>query len=107
MIGRSGNVIGRAASFAYHCLEPSVALGLLFSWIVRPRLHSCGRGLRLRVTTTIRGRRRIAIGKNFWSLGQLYLYANEGGSIQIGDDCTVNTNVQLGAAGGKIVLAIV
>jgi galactoside O-acetyltransferase len=37
-------------------------------------------------------------------MGQLYLYANEGGSIEIGDDCTVNTNVQIGAASGRVVL---
>jgi galactoside O-acetyltransferase len=96
--------IHRVASFAGSCIRPSVAGGFLYSWIVGPRLRSCGHGLRLRLTTTIQGHDRIVIGKNFWSMGRLYLYANEGGSIEIGDDCTVNTNVQIGAASGKIVL---
>ena len=90
--------------FAVSCLKPTVALGFFYSWLIAPRLRSCGRGLRLRMTTTILGHRRIAIGKNFWSMGHLYLYANEGGWIEIGDDCTVNTNVQIGAASGRIII---
>lgn len=104
MISGLSQAARRAAALTCHCLNPSVAVGLLYGWIVGPRLRSCGRGLRLRVTTTILGHRRIAIGKNFWSMGQLYLYANEGGSIEIGDDCSVNTNVQIGAATGRIVI---
>jgi acetyltransferase-like isoleucine patch superfamily enzyme len=88
----------------YRLLNPATARALIFSWFVRLRLRSCGRKLRLRVTTTILGHRRISIGNNFSSMGMLYLYANEGGDIRIGDDCAVNTNVQIGAAGGKIII---
>jgi galactoside O-acetyltransferase len=104
MTSRLIDAVRRAILFACSCLNPSVAAGFVYSWLVGPRLRRCGHGLRLRVTTTILGHRRIAIGKNFWSMGQLYLYANEGGSIEIGDDCTVNTNVQIGAASGRIVV---
>jgi galactoside O-acetyltransferase len=104
MSGGLSAAVRRAALLAYQCLDLSVAGGLAYSWIVASRLRSCGRGLRLRVTTTILGHGRIAIGNNFWSMGHLYLYANEGGSIEIGDDCTANTNVQIGAARGKIVI---
>jgi galactoside O-acetyltransferase len=35
-------------------------------------------------------------------MGHLYLYANDGGLLEIGDACSVNSNVQLGAASGRI-----
>lgn len=104
MSGSLGARLRHAAAFGGSCLRPSVAGGFIYGWLVRRQLRSCGRGLRLRVSTTIQGHHRIAIGRNFWSMGRLYLYANEGGSIEIGDDCTVNTNVQIGAASGRIVL---
>lgn len=93
-----------AASHAQERLSPSYLAGRLYSAIVRPQLQSCGAGLRLQITTVIRGHRNIVIGRNFNSMGYLYLYAHEGGVIRIGDDCSVNTNVQLGAAAGRIVI---
>lgn len=95
----------RTAILVYQCLSsPSFFAGLLYSWAVRWRFQRCGRGLRLRLSTSIRGHRSIAIGDNFVSLGHLYLYANDGGSVQIGNDCAVNTNVQIGGASGKVVI---
>lgn len=43
------------------------------------------------------------IGSNFTAMGTDYLYA-EGGEIIIGDNCSLNTNVQIGAAEGRIVI---
>jgi galactoside O-acetyltransferase len=37
-------------------------------------------------------------------MGYSYLYANDDGVLIIGDNCSLNTNVQLGAAAGKIVI---
>ena len=34
-------------------------------------------------------------------MGHTYLYANEG-RISIGNNCSINTNVQIGSSGGKI-----
>jgi acetyltransferase-like isoleucine patch superfamily enzyme len=86
------------------CLAPASVAAWLYSLVARTRLRRCGKGLRLRLTTTIRGHANIVIGNNFVSMGHLYLYANEGGYLQIGNDCSVNTNVQFGAAAGRIVV---
>jgi galactoside O-acetyltransferase len=94
----------RFAALARAALSPSNLLGFVYTACVRWSFRSCGRGLRLRLTTSIRGHRNIAIGNNFVSMGQLYLYATDGGCLQIGDDCAVNTNVQLGASPGRIVV---
>ena len=78
--------------------------GLLFSGIMRHCFRECGRGLRLPVTASIRGHRNIVIGRNFVALGHLYLFAHDDGFVQIGDNCSVNTNVQIGGALGRIVI---
>jgi len=77
---------------------------LIYSAIIKTRLKSCGDKARFRINTVIRGHENIIIGKNFNSLGPLYLYANDGGFLQVGDNCSINNNVQLGAASGKIII---
>lgn len=94
----------RAAVLAYQCLSPSFVAALVYSFLVRWRFQRCGSRLRLRVSTTIRAHKNIVIGDNFVSLGHLYLYANDGGFVQIGDDCGINTNVQIGGASGRIII---
>ncbi len=49
------------------------------------------------------GGENIVIGDNFRSMGINFLYGN-GGYISIGDNISINTNVQIGASGGKIVI---
>jgi galactoside O-acetyltransferase len=51
----------------------------------------------------IRGGENIEIGDGFTSLGDAYLYANQG-RLRIGRNLCINTNVQLGAAGGEITI---
>jgi len=97
-------LVHRLVALAFECLNPGFAVGLVYSWIVRWRFRRCGSGLRLKITTSILGHRNIVIGHNFASLGHLYLYANDGGFLQIGDNCSVNSNVQIGAAAGKILI---
>lgn len=94
----------RFAIFCLRLLSPADVAGMVFSAFTRLRLAACGRSLHLRASSTIRGHRNIALGDRFTSLGNLYLYAHDGGRLDVGDDCTVNTNVQFGAAGGKIVV---
>jgi galactoside O-acetyltransferase len=53
---------------------------------------------------SIRGHSNIVIGDNFVAMGHSYLYATDGGTLQIGNNCAMNTNVQLGASAGRIVL---
>lgn len=87
-----------------HCADPGFVADFLYSGLVRLRLRRCGAGLRLRTSTVILGHENIVIGKNFVSMGHLYLYANDGGYVEIGDDCDVNTNVQIGGASGRIIM---
>jgi galactoside O-acetyltransferase len=88
----------------HRALSPSSAITLVCSLAARWRFRRCGSGLRLRFTTTIHGYRNIEIGRNFVSMGHLYMYATDGGQLKIGDNCSVNTNVQFGATRGKIII---
>jgi galactoside O-acetyltransferase len=94
----------RFAIFCLRLLSPAEVAGMLFSAFTRLRLSACGKSLRIRLSSTVLGHRNIVLGHRFTSLGYLYLYAHDGGRLEVGDDCTVNTNVQFGAAGGKIVV---
>jgi galactoside O-acetyltransferase len=91
------------ARIARAAINPASIATAAYSGVTRWRFRRCGPGLRLRLTTSIRGHENIEIGMNFVSMGQLYLYA-ENGSLKIGDNCSVNTNVQLGASSGSILL---
>jgi galactoside O-acetyltransferase len=71
------------------------------SYVVRKQLASVGSGFHAGYPTTVVGGANVRIGKNFSSMGSSYLYANEG-SLDIGDDCSINTNVQLGSSQGGI-----
>ncbi len=79
-------------------------LELIYSAFIKLRLRKCGRRLRLRLSTVIRGHENIVLGDNFSSMGVLYLYANGCGYLQIGNNCSVNTNVQFGAAAGRLIV---
>jgi galactoside O-acetyltransferase len=92
-----------AAGLLRLCSPPYVA-GRVYSAFESMRFRACGRHLRLGLSTSIRGHGAISIGNNFNSMGHLYLYADDGGDLRIGDDCSVNTNVQIGAGSGSIVI---
>ena len=93
--------LGAAASVY---LSPLELAGVLYSAVARHRFRQCGRGLRLPLTATIRGSRNIVIGDNLVAIGPLYLYAHDGGFVQIGNNCSLNSNVQIGGALGRIVI---
>lgn len=84
--------------------DPPFVADMLFTFMARRRFRSCGRGLRLRRPALILGHENIIIGDGFVSMGSLYLYANDSGFVQIGDDCDVNTNVQIGGGSGRIIM---
>ena len=74
----------------------------IFYW--RFRLQSCGLQFNPTYPLVMTGASNIKIGNYFSSMGHSYLYANDGGELTIGDNCVLNTNVQLGAASGRIVI---
>ena len=65
-------------------------------------LKKCGKNFRIVASkTTILSPENISIGSKFCSVGELYLYGNDG-MITIGKNCAFNTNVQIGSSGSKI-----
>jgi galactoside O-acetyltransferase len=61
------------------------------------------RKVKIKTPSVIFSPENIAIGSNFRSMGNLYMYGNEWG-ILIGDNVSLNTNVMIGASGGRIVI---
>ncbi len=53
---------------------------------------------------TILGFENITLGENIAFMKNSYVYAHDGGVLVIGDDFTLNSNSQLGASSGKIVI---
>lgn len=85
-------------------INPFFWLNKAYCYIKKIHLNSCGTKFHVNYPTTIRGGKNIFIGNNFSSMGVLYLYANESGKLIIGDNCSINTNVQLGASDGQIII---
>jgi galactoside O-acetyltransferase len=83
-------------------LSPGCWFRLIYSTVLRLQLGRCGSRFRASYPTVIKGGRNIKIGNNFSSLGAGYIYAHEEGVLLIGDNCSVNTNVQIGASEGYI-----
>jgi galactoside O-acetyltransferase len=77
---------------------------IIYSAMAKMSLKKCGGGLSLRLGTVIAGHENITLGDNFRSNRALYMYANDGGLLEVGDNCSINTNVQLGASGGRLVI---
>lgn len=88
----------------------------IFSFILKVRIKmkneinkkligfkSCGEGMNINTPYTIKGAKNIVIGKNFSSMGNLYLYGNDGW-ISIGNNVSLNTNVQVGSSHSKITI---
>ena len=53
---------------------------------------------------TIMGFENITLGSNVAFMKNSYVYAHDGGVLMIGDNFTMNSNSQLGASFGKIVI---
>lgn len=70
---------------------------------IKVSLARCGRNFVPAYPLTVLGGENISIGNNFRSMGHDYLYGNNG-QILIGDNLSLNTNVQIGSSGGKVVI---
>jgi galactoside O-acetyltransferase len=76
----------------------------VYSFITSFRLKSCGHNFRVSSPLVIKGGKSIVLGHHFSTLGIVYLFANDGGRLQIGNNCSINVNVQIGAASGNILI---
>jgi len=75
----------------------------LYGCILRLFLARCGKDFVPGFPLTITGGENIKIGAHFRSMGHNFLYANDG-SLEIGDNLSLNTNVVVGASQGRIVI---
>lgn len=73
----------------------------IYGLVLKQFLAGCGSDFVPGFPLKILGGGNIKIGKNFRSMGHNYLYGDEG-EIIIGDNLSLNTNVQIGASGGII-----
>lgn len=83
---------------------PFFWINKLYCFSKKQMLSSCGKKFHVNYPTTIISGENISIGDCFSSMGTLYLYANDGGILTIGNNCSINTNVQIGATSGKITI---
>jgi galactoside O-acetyltransferase len=84
-------------------INPFFWFGKLHSLLCKICFKSCGSSFNAVYPLTIKGGGNIVIGNKFSSMGQDYLYADEGELI-VGDSCSINTNVQVGASGGRVII---
>ncbi len=70
----------------------------------RPLLKKSAGFFKIDSGVSILGFENISFGKNVTIMKNSYLYAHNGGELTIGDNFTLNTNSQLGASFGKIVI---
>lgn len=84
-------------------INPFFWFSKIYSFIVKVRFRSCGKSFYAGYPLKVKGWRNISIGNKFSAMGMNYLYAEQGNLI-IGDNCSINTNVQLGAADGMLII---
>ena len=73
----------------------------LYGAMLKPLFADCGNGFSPGFPLITRGAENIRIGRNFRSMGNVFLYGNEG-KFEIGDNVSLNTNVLIGSSGGGI-----
>lgn len=84
---------------------PNAGGGVLVRRLLwRPRFRIMGRRVRIAENVRITGFERIAIGNDVSIMAGGYVYAHDSDGLTIGDGCSINHNVQLGASGGRIML---
>lgn len=79
--------------------------GVLIRGLIYKRLFKqMGKSCYIEAGVTILGFGRITLGENVRIAKNSYIYANDNGVLEIGNNFAMNTNSQLGAAGGKIII---
>jgi len=68
---------------------------------LKTKIKSFGQGFSPTYQLVIRGGESIVIGKNFNTMGMVYLYS-EFGEITIGDNVSINTNAIIDSSSGQI-----
>ena len=80
-------------------------IGVLLRYVgYRPFLKKSSGFFSIDSGVTILGFENIELGRNITIMKNSYIYAHDGGSLVIGDNFTINSNSQLGASFGKIII---
>ena len=72
--------------------------------VYTPLFKKCGKSCKFGMGMTILGFENITIGYNGLFMKNTYIYANESTGLQIGNNFALNSNSQIGASGGGIVI---
>lgn len=90
--------------FAFLSAVPT-EIGIRFRYYgYKPFFKKMGKGVRIDSGITIEGFKNIEIGDYVSIMKNCYLYAHDHGFLIIGNNFSMNTNVQLGASHGKIII---
>jgi galactoside O-acetyltransferase len=89
--------VTRVAGFIYFNFEK------IYGGLISRSFNKCGVNFMPGYPVSIYGHERITVGNNLRGMGHIYFYANEG-SFEIGDNCGMGSNIQLGASAGKIII---
>jgi galactoside O-acetyltransferase len=68
----------------------------------RTRFNRLGKNVKISERVVIKGFSNIEIGNSTSIMSGSYLYAHDGGMLMIGENCSFNHNVMIGAARGEI-----
>ncbi len=102
LIKRLGNFLLTIYVAIFEWIPTTIGIRLRYI-AYKPLFKKSGR-FSIHAGVTILGFDQIELGDNVTIMKNSYLYAHEGGSLKIGDHSAFNTNVQLGASGGLIVI---
>jgi len=78
-----------------------VLIRYIYVAMIKVSLANCGNKFLPVYPLKITGGKNISVGDNFRSMGNNYLYGDDG-NIVIGNNLSLNTNIQIGSSGGKI-----
>ena len=83
---------------------PAEIGNILRYYAYRPLFKKVNGKFNIDTGVTILGFENIELGNNVSFMKNSYIYAHDGGILTIGDNFTMNSNSQLGASFGKIVI---
>lgn len=101
---RLGSKVKRLADWAVS-FWPTVGGGIFLRRLFwRHRFQRCGDNVRFEDRVVVTAHELIQIGSDVSVMSGSYLYAHGGAGLTIGSRTSINHNVTLGAAGGKITI---
>jgi galactoside O-acetyltransferase len=101
------NKIGKLLFQIYIAILSSIPTEIgvrLRYYAYKPLFKTTNGFFRIDTGVTIMGFENITLGSNISFMKNSYIYAHDGGVLMIGNNFTINSNSQLGASFGKIII---